>query len=334
MPLPLLLLVPSVAAGLYGAYKGVSAVVDKSDANDISSNASSIARRAENSLEAAKQKCNKTLEEYGRKKMQAFTSTIPGFIDLFSKIKDVDIEYNPNLDNLHLGDFSKQVFSEIKSDYNLLISSGLGVGAGLTGGAATAFGAYSGTMMLASAGTGTAISSLGGVAATNATLAWLGGGTLAAGGGGMAMGAMVLGGLVAGPALAIFGTVMGNKAESALYDARSNLTQAKAYAEEVNLTVQKLDSIKKIVHLASTVFSKMSGNLRRSNSELKNLIESKGVDFKSYDDNGKTTVFKAVKSVQLLKAMIDTSIISQDGGLILESEAKLLKLREASEASS
>ena len=43
------------------------------------------------------------------------------------------------------------------------------------------------------ASTGTAISSLSGVAATNATLAWLGGGTLAAGGLGMAGGAIVLG---------------------------------------------------------------------------------------------------------------------------------------------
>lgn len=42
------------------------------------------------------------------------------------------------------------------------------------------------------AGTGTAISTLSGAAATKATLAWLGGGTLAAGGFGVAGGAVVL----------------------------------------------------------------------------------------------------------------------------------------------
>jgi hypothetical protein len=47
------------------------------------------------------------------------------------------------------------------------------------------------------ASTGTAISSLGGAAATNAALAWLGGGSLAAGGGGVAAGGVVLtGGVV------------------------------------------------------------------------------------------------------------------------------------------
>ena len=45
---------------------------------------------------------------------------------------------------------------------------------------------------LGTASTGTAISTLSGAAATKATLAWLGGGTLAAGGLGVAGGAVVL----------------------------------------------------------------------------------------------------------------------------------------------
>ncbi|MOA59596.1 hypothetical protein D3C78_1842590 [compost metagenome] len=52
---------------------------------------------------------------------------------------------------------------------------------------------------LGSASTGAAIAGLSGVAATNATLAWFGGGALAAGGAGMAGGAVVLGGLFAIP---------------------------------------------------------------------------------------------------------------------------------------
>lgn len=51
--------------------------------------------------------------------------------------------------------------------------------------------------------TGTAIGSLGGIAAHNATLAWFGGGALAAGGGGMAAGALVFGGMVAIPVLLV-----------------------------------------------------------------------------------------------------------------------------------
>ena len=53
-----------------------------------------------------------------------------------------------------------------------------------------------GTFGLAS--TGTAISTLSGAAATNATLAWLGGGAIAAGGLGMTAGVVVLGGVTVG----------------------------------------------------------------------------------------------------------------------------------------
>lgn len=73
------------------------------------------------------------------------------------------------------------------------------------GGAAGGAIGVSGVMLLASqvgtAGTGAAISSLHGIAATNATMAWLGGGTLASGGGGMAAGAWVA--AAAGAAVAI-----------------------------------------------------------------------------------------------------------------------------------
>ena len=73
--------------------------------------------------------------------------------------------------------------------------------AGTTAGAAVATLGAPAAMALATtfgtAATGTAISSLTGAAATNAALAWIGGGALAVGGGGMATGATIL--AMAGP---------------------------------------------------------------------------------------------------------------------------------------
>ena len=66
-------------------------------------------------------------------------------------------------------------------------------------GFAAALGGQTGLWALASAygisSTGTAISTLAGVAEWNAFLAWLGGGTIAAGGGGMALGGLVFAGV-------------------------------------------------------------------------------------------------------------------------------------------
>lgn len=66
-------------------------------------------------------------------------------------------------------------------------------------GGSAALGAWTLVSVIGSASTGTAISTLSGVAATNATMAWFGGGSLAAGGAGMAGGFWVLGGIVAAP---------------------------------------------------------------------------------------------------------------------------------------
>ena len=67
------------------------------------------------------------------------------------------------------------------------------IGTAATG---ASIGATAGAMALVSAygtaSTGTAISGLSGAAATNATLAWFGGGSVAAGGGGVAVGTAVL----------------------------------------------------------------------------------------------------------------------------------------------
>lgn len=69
--------------------------------------------------------------------------------------------------------------------------------------ASSAIGAWALVGALGSASTGTAISSLSGGAATNAILAWFGGGALSAGGAGVAGGVAVIGGMLVLPAVAL-----------------------------------------------------------------------------------------------------------------------------------
>ncbi len=102
-------------------------------------------------------------------------------------------------------------YSDLKTaNRQMLIgSASTGAGAAVTCGAmwvATTWG---------TAGTGTAISSLSGAAASNAALAWLGGGIVASGGGGMAAGAAVLTG---GAAVAIAGIAVAGYYSFKMYD--------------------------------------------------------------------------------------------------------------------
>jgi len=86
-------------------------------------------------------------------------------------------------------------FRKFSTGYNSSLNAGFG---GLVGGT-TALGAWGVVSIIGSASTGTAISTLSGVAATNATLAWFGGGSLAAGGAGMAGGFWMLSGIMSAP---------------------------------------------------------------------------------------------------------------------------------------
>ncbi|WP_222124044.1 helix-turn-helix domain-containing protein [Arthrobacter sp. U41] len=97
---------------------------------------------------------------------------------------------------IHVGAMSAGIANAIRG-------AAAGGAVGAAAGGAAAYGAFTAVAMFGTASTGTAISTLSGVAATNATLAFLGGGTLAAGGAGMAGGALLLTGMVAAPVAAL-----------------------------------------------------------------------------------------------------------------------------------
>ena len=323
MPIPIIIGVAAVAAGLYGAKKGVSGAIDHSNAKDVNSDASSMVESANQAMEDQRDSTNTMLKDYGRRKLQAYSGVIHEFVENYQKLQNVEVSQSSELDKLNVGDFSNNTLQVLRQDYQALKDAGFGVGTGLSGGAVLAFGAYNGTMLLATASTGTAISSLGGVAATNATLAWLGGGSLAAGGYGMAGGMMVLGGIVAGPALAVFGHILGSKGEEALNNAKRNMEQAITLCDQAELMAAKLKAIEEITALANTVFSKVSSQLYWAVSDLKRVIENHGVDCNNYTDESNGIVLRSVKLVQLLKAMIDTPILDKDGNLVLSTEKQI-----------
>ncbi|WP_395490990.1 hypothetical protein ACG1VR_11585 [Cedecea davisae] len=331
MPIPIIVGAIAAAAGIYGIAKGVSGAKDHSDAKDLNESAQNMVDSTSAEIDLSRKATNDIIEDYGQRKLRAFNGVINEFIVTFSSLKNVELTSSAELDKLNAGDFTTTTLAGLRQDYQMLKDAGLGLGAGMGSGAALAFGAYNGTMLLATASTGTAISSLSGVAATNATLAWLGGGSLATGGFGMAGGMMVLGGIIAGPALAIFGHILGSKGEEALNNARTNMEQAQTIRAEGLLMVSKLQAIEKVTALANNVFSHTSGRLRGTVHEMKEALESYGEDFKAFPQESKEAVFKSVKYAQLLKAMIDTPILDEDGNLVLSTERRIIDIAAVAE---
>lgn len=89
------------------------------------------------------------------------------------------------------------------------------------------------------ASTGTAIATLSGAAYTNATLAALGGGALYAGGGGMAAGSTLLGGIAIAPliGLEIYKTYKRNKASDQIED---EIVKLRAARQEIDKSSRKI----------------------------------------------------------------------------------------------
>lgn len=329
MALPLLVPIALGLSGLFGAGKAVKAAYDTSTANDITSSAQHCVDCANEKLNQSKESTNVLLSAYGKKKLEALDKQIHPFVVLFKQLKNVELSESAELERLKIGAFSEVTVAEIQHSCKVAHGMLQGIGAGAVGGALTAFGAYSGTMMLASAGTGTAISALSGVAASNATLAWLGGGTLAAGGMGVAGGTTVLGIMVAGPALLIFGSILGAKASKKLSEARANMEKAKTFEKEINGICQKLAMIQEVTNAASEVLSSLRGRLRRANSSLERIISENGTDFSKYDNKTKAVVFRGVKYAQLVKAVIDTPILNSNGELLQDASHNIAGIKNA-----
>jgi hypothetical protein len=149
-----------------------------------------------------------------------------------AKIKDVEAlvnsiantpkEFEANLVSIEAARTKFRQTEEYAAEtYSVAIKAGVGGIAGVGTGAAVAGMAPAAAMWVATtfgtASTGTAISTLSGAAATKAALAWIGGGALAAGGGGTAAGQAFLS--LAGPigwsisagTTIVSAVVMGNK---------------------------------------------------------------------------------------------------------------------------
>jgi membrane protein implicated in regulation of membrane protease activity len=155
-----------------------------------------------------------------------------------------------------------------------------GKGAGL--GVAASTGAWILVAHLGTASTGTAIVGLSGAAAHNAILAWFGGGALAAGGGGMALGVFTIGGLVALPLIA-FSAYKSYTEASRIDDVRKEVEQANANNIQ---NTEKLNQIKtEIVKLRDEVIEKRSrfvlefGFVREESSKLAYKMASSANSF-------------------------------------------------------
>lgn len=320
MPLPLIpIAIAMGASALFGAGKTAKAVINSKEADKLNDAASYIINNSKDSLELAKGVCSNNLKNLGFKKAYVLNDTVIKFIASFEKLKNINFQSSVGMDELNKFITDEAKFKEIK-EMSILASSIIqGVGGGAVAGAAIAFGAYGAVGALGAASTGAAISTLSGAVATNATLAFLGGGTIAAGGLGVAGGMAVLGGMVAAPALLVIGLVSDSKASAKLDEAKANLAEAKTIAEGLKNMEIMAYALSRRAQMFNRLLMKLDSYLAPLVYEMENIIASKGEDFSKFDENEQEMIAKAVSMVKSVKTVLDTPIIDDNGGVTEES---------------
>ena len=324
MPLPLIIPIVFALGGALGIGKSIKAMKDTSDAKSYQFEAEEIVKTAKAKLRKQQRRSGKTIDKYAQLKINAMTNEIQSFINLYERIKAVNLQDSPGLNELGIKLLNREGFEQLRnyaSKAREISTDSSGMGMGLAGGATagtlTALGAYGFATTFGVASTGTAITSLSGVAATNATLAWLGGGTLAAGGLGMAGATLVLGGLVAGPLLLVSGFVVGANAKKRLNNALSNNAEATRFREEVKTVTDVLENIIRTTKQLHDCLEAACSLLANANQNMSKVVYSPYLKYnwQDFSQSQKETVFTAVKAAQLVKVIVDTPILDEDGTL-------------------
>ena len=323
MPIPIILGAIGAASAIYGAKKGYDAKCDFDEASEINQEAQESYDQAQKKLDRTRSHTNDLMEDLGHLKYSIYKTELPSFVETFKRIKNIDYKENHDLGDFDLP--SSESILEIEENVLEVTEVVGGVSGALAGGAAAGFGAFGGAGLLASASTGTAISTLSGAAATNATLAWFGGGSLATGGLGMAGGTAVLGGIVAGPAIAVMGGLAAAKAEKLKNEAKSNLEKANMIVQEIKSVEQAVKLIAERVKELSFVLSSLNSSFQAYLEQLKDLVNKK-TDYRKYNPSERKVTMVTAMLAKTIKELCEVSLLD-DNGLTEKSKTLISEAR-------
>lgn len=312
MPLPLILGIGAGVAAATGIGTGIHGGVKMKHASDTLKQAQKKHDEAVKRFETSNVTATEEMDKLGKKELE-ICSEFQKFADLIEKIQGRPEFKDLNVNYVDLPTYNEEELKRVSVGASVLVGSLGGATAGVAGGFAAAGITTSAVMALGTASTGTAIASLSGAAATNATLAVLGGGTIAAGGGGMALGSTILGAstlgvglMVGGIIFSVTGSNLSKKADEAYYQAleiERNVSEIVPYLTSLKLSARKYYKLlDKVNRKYEEEFAKMQ----------KLIMVDKKVQWKKFSEKEKEIVENNVLLVGLLYKMCSVNLVLQD----------------------
>lgn len=303
--IPLVAIAVGAAAGSSGIALGGKGAYDikKAQSELAAARDRYEARRAES--ETLVQAVNDEIVDYGKAQETALRTVVLRMHDFLvrneKKVRDNEKLLVDGIDatvNLMQGNSSLDV-SPSEWIRGVISSVGVGVGASAaTTSAVTTFGAAS---------TGTAIAGLSGAAAESATLAWLGGGALAAGGGGMALGAVALNFVAIGPGILAAGFVVKGQGRKAT-------TQSLEYKAKIAVEIENLAVADTQMEAVRTRTEELGRVLAETSAKATRALDD--LEAQPFDPARHASQFQ--RAMILVKGVVDiatTPVIDEAGDL-------------------
>ena len=300
--LPTILLTLSGISGAGGIALSVKSVVDSMQ---VASTNRYVQERNERNLlrfEAVSGKLDKAFETLGEQRM-VIAKNFRVFINAFEQIHNRP-EFSTK-ENIAFPSFSFDEIKNVSVVANAVVGTAGGAVVGSALGAAAASGTTSAIIALGKASTGAKIAELHGAAQTKAAIAALGGGAKAAGGGGIALGTVVLNAatlgvatLVEGIAMAYASSVAKKEADKAKFAMEENeKIISDAIQMQTTITVSCDEMRNASVGICNGIYKKLVFQLKE--------VVSRKKDWNEFSAEERKLVENCILVVQILHYLIN-----------------------------
>ncbi|MFP6213293.1 sortase [Helicobacter pylori] len=300
MPLPFILGGLALVAAGYGVKKGIDALDADCEADEFIKKAEVLKEEATKRLESAQSDCKLAFARFGEKKLRVLSHSVSNFLDHFHQLKHSRI----TIEGINMQDIQRQV-SDARNLLNQLNANGIdgdsapGVIAGCVGLGASSF----------------------------TTGAILGGGLAVSGLAGMA----VIGGLVAGPALAILGALSADEMEKKREDAKAYLSQVKAAVKKADAMIDKMidniQAVRKMADLFTRQITKLDALFFSLSQDAIATMKKHHYDTSRYDQEEKDQLCVTVSTLSSLSAFLKVPIMDEHQKLNKKAQNALNLMR-------
>ncbi len=281
MPLPFILGGLALAAAGYGFKKSIDASETADKVNEIVKEAEDLKEGAKNRVELAQSDCKNALMRLGEKKFHVISRGVSRFVEHFNQLKGRQFFVKDS----DMQDLHKQV-SVAQNFSKQLNASGMSEEDAIGG----MFAGYGG-LCVSSWTTG----------------AMLGGGLTMGGLAGMA----VIGGLVAGPALAILGAISADEMEEKLEKAKAYHSQVEKAVKKADVIIDQFQAIEKMAKLFTRQITKCDALLFLLSQDAIATMKKHNYDTSRYNQEEKDQLCVAVSTLMTLSAFLKVPIIDE-----------------------